>query len=269
MQKIKVANPVVELDGDEMTRIIWKFIKNKLITPYLDIDIKYFDSENSIIFYDQRLIQFQAFDQWIRKYPHSIALPAGEDLKTIRAYSETLNQIQKIVAEKQLGRQFKLIAIGGGSITDFVGFIAATYQRGHAWIAVPSTWLCAIDSAHGGKNGLNLNGVKNQIGTIHFPDEVIICDELLKLQPLERLIESAGEILKITLISSAVGFNQFKLDEGFVLRNLNSYIKFKNKIVKIDPFETKKIRYLLNLGHTVGLMELRFYLELFLLFILV
>src|ERR1043165_7090800 len=43
MSKIKVANPVVELDGDEMTRIIWKFIKNKLITPYLDVDIKYFD----------------------------------------------------------------------------------------------------------------------------------------------------------------------------------------------------------------------------------
>ena len=99
---------------------------------------------------------------------------------------------------------------------------------------VPSTWLCAIDSAHGGKNGLNLNGVKNQIGTIHFPDEVIICDELLKLQPLERLIESAGEILKITLISSAVGFNQFnkfKLEEQFILKNLMQVkLIYKNQI---------------------------------------
>ena len=211
-----------------------------------------FDSENSIIFYDQKLIQFQAFARWIRLFPNSIGLQAGEELKTIRAYSEILNQVQKLASEKQMGRQFKMIAIGGGSVTDFVGFVAATYQRGHAWIAVPSTWLCAIDSAHGGKNGLNLNEVKNQIGTIHFPDEVIICDELLKLQPLERLIESAGEILKITLISSAVGFDQFKLDEQFILKNLSTYIKFKNKIVKQDPFETKKIRYLLNFGHTVG-----------------
>jgi 3-dehydroquinate synthase len=211
-----------------------------------------FDSKNAIVFYDEKLNQFQAFVQWIRKYPNSISLRAGEGLKTLKVYSQTLNLIQRVAATQRLGRHFKMIAVGGGSITDFVGFLAATYQRGHPWVAVPSTWLSAIDSAHGGKNGLNLNGVKNQIGTIFFPEKVIICEELLRLQPIKRLIESAGEILKINLICSSVKFEKFELSEQFVLKNLNSYIRFKNSIVEQDPFETKKIRYVLNFGHTVG-----------------
>lgn len=211
-----------------------------------------FDPLKSFILYDARLTQFQAFASWIRNYPSSLALQAGEELKTLKAYAEALNQIQKTTIEKKLDRHFTFVAIGGGSVTDFAGFIAATYQRGHPWIAVPSTWLCAVDSAHGGKNGLNLNGVKNQVGTIYFPKEVVICDELLKLQPAERLLESAGEILKITLISSDKAFSQFKLDTSFILKNLKSYIAMKNAIVRKDPYEFKKIRYLLNLGHTVG-----------------
>ena len=211
-----------------------------------------FDPSESFILFDARLTQFQAFATWIRNYPSRLALQAGEDLKTLKCYVEALNQIQKMAIEKKLDRHFTFVAIGGGSVTDFVGFVAATYQRGHPWTAVPSTWLCAVDSAHGGKNGLNLNGVKNQVGTIYFPNEVIICDELLKLQPAERLLESAGEILKITLLSSAKAFSHFKLDANFVLKNLKSYIAMKNAIVRKDPYETKKIRYLLNLGHTVG-----------------
>lgn len=211
-----------------------------------------FDSQESFIIYDVKLIQFQAFASWIRQFPCTLALQAGEQLKTLDSYAEALNQIQSIATEKKLDRHFTFVAIGGGSVTDFVGFVAATFQRGHPWMAVPSTWLCAVDSAHGGKNGLNLNGVKNQVGTIHFPKQVFICDELLKLQPKERLLESAGEILKITLLSSAKAFNHFELEVDYVLKNLKSYIAMKNAIVKKDPYETKKIRYLLNFGHTVG-----------------
>ena len=211
-----------------------------------------FDPLESFILYDAKLFQFQAFASWVRQFPCSIGLQAGEDLKTLKSYAEALHQIQTIAAAKKLDRHFIFVAIGGGSVTDFVGFLAATYQRGHPWIAVPSTWLCAVDSAHGGKNGLNLNGVKNQVGTIHFPKDVLICEQLLKLQPKERLLESAGEILKITLLSSAKAFNSFELDSDHVVKNLNSYIAMKNAIVKKDPFETKKIRYRLNFGHTVG-----------------
>lgn len=211
-----------------------------------------FASSKTFILYDDKLIQFQAFAEWIRQFPCSLPLQAGEKLKSLQAYAKTMDQVQSLASKNKLDRHFTFVAIGGGSVTDFVGFVAATFQRGHPWIAVPSTWLCAVDSAHGGKNGLNLNGVKNQIGTIHFPNDVIICDELLKLQPKERLLDSAGEILKITVLSSAKAFYSFQLDPDFVIKNLKSYIAMKNAIVKQDPFETKKIRYLLNFGHTVG-----------------
>lgn len=211
-----------------------------------------FDPTDSFILYDEKLIQFQAFASWIRRFPCSLSLQAGEDLKTLNSYADALNQVQNTATKQKLDRHFTFVGIGGGSVTDFVGFVASTYQRGHPWVAVPSTWLCAVDSAHGGKNGLNLNGVKNQVGTIHFPENVIICDELLRLQPKERLLESAGEILKITLLSSPKAFNLFALETDHVIRNLRSYIAMKNLIVKKDPFEKKKIRYLLNFGHTLG-----------------
>ena len=100
------------------------------------------------------------------------------------------------------------ISLGGGSISDFTGFAASVYQRGAPLVHIPSTWLAAMDSAHGGKSALNVSGAKNAIGSFHFPKAVFIVEELLETQPLERKTEALGELLKTALIAGGGFYKQ-------------------------------------------------------------
>lgn len=206
----------------------------------------------SLLFYDSVLDKNPAFRTWRRKFVYSFPLKAGEDLKTLKSFEKVLNNISESGAPTDASTRF--VAVGGGSVTDFVGFVASVYHRGRSLILIPSTWLSAVDSAHGGKNGLNFNGVKNQIGSFYNPEAVHICDELLLSQPHGRLTESLGEIIKIALLSDAKLFAGLEKsrDVEFVLSNLKLMIKHKYKIVESDPLEKNGTRRLLNLGHTIG-----------------
>ncbi len=214
--------------------------------------------ENEIPFlfiYDQVLKK--SLEPVIKKFPRgSVALPvkAGETLKSIKNYSIIVSKIQ--AASTALGLNKPAIyACGGGSVGDFAGFVASTFRRGLPLCHIPSTWLSAIDSAHGGKNGLNLNGTKNQIGTFYSADKTLIVKELLFQQPKERAVEGLPELLKVLLCTNVKITERLlsrRFESGLLWDFLPTAIEEKLKVVKRDPLETLGYRRILNFGHTLG-----------------
>jgi 3-dehydroquinate synthetase len=124
-------------------------------------------------------------------------------------------------------------------------------------VHIPSTWLSAIDSAHGGKNGLNFEGVKNQVGTFYPPEKIYVCKELLETQPDERLTEAMGEIIKTAVLFDKKLFSEIEKQKSpfvnsQIWKRLERLIAHKYAIVEKDPQEKFGLRRLLNLGHTLG-----------------
>jgi 3-dehydroquinate synthase len=151
-----------------------------------------------------------------------------------------------------------VVALGGGSVGDFAGFFSSVWKRGVGLIQIPSTWLAAIDSAHGGKNALNVGMMKNQIGTYAFARRIYLCRSLLFLQPDSRAHEAFGELAKIAILDGGDWVKELlsasALQKGgdLLWRFLPDAVSAKYRIVARDPFERQGIRQLLNLGHTVG-----------------
>ena len=162
-------------------------------------------SPESVLFYDSILEKNPAFRSWSRNFPYKISLKSGEKLKTIQSFTSVLNKISKLKVPKTTALTF--IAVGGGSVGDFVGFVASVFLRGRPLVLIPSTWLSAVDSSHGGKNGLNFRNTKNQIGSFYPAGKIYICEELLLTQPSERLTESMGEVIKIAVLADAALFS--------------------------------------------------------------
>jgi 3-dehydroquinate synthase len=140
---------------------------------------------------------------------------------------------------------------------DFSGFVAATLKRGVRFVQVPTTWLSAMDSSHGGKNALNAGQLKNQIGTFYHPDLIYISRTALSSQSPDQYQDALGELYKMALIEGNKNWGKntiFKhnIDESFLWKQLPHAVNAKYKIVEQDPNETKGIRYILNLGHTIG-----------------
>lgn len=211
-------------------------------------DLKLQSKMDAVIFYDQKLLKYPFFKVWINKFPQRIALNAGESLKTLSSYGLQLQKLTSL----QIYKNTTFVAVGGGSIGDFVGFLASTYKRGLRLVQITSTWLAAIDSAHGGKNGLNFLNSKNQIGTFYPADQVVLSKKLLMSQPIDRAYDAFGEAFKIALINQPRLLHSTKISSDFLWKNLKVMIAGKYKIVNQDPFEQTGLRQVLNLGHTMG-----------------
>src|SRR6185295_5151716 len=113
------------------------------------------------------------FRNWLKKFPCRYGVKSGESLKDLEKFPGHCKAILQMT-EKIETRPLQLIAVGGGSVGDFAGFVASTLKRGVPLIHVPSTWLAAIDSTHGGKTALNVAGIKNQIGTFKQAEKIIV-----------------------------------------------------------------------------------------------
>lgn len=213
-----------------------------------------FGSE-TILIYDSHFNTVPKVRKWLKKFPLRYAVESGEKLKSLEKFPVHL---QKILEKTEgLSRHgMKIVSLGGGSVGDFSGFVASVLKRGVPLLHIPSTWLSAVDSAHGGKNALNVAGFKNQVGTFYPAEKIYLIQELLETQSEQRLVEAFGEILKISLISGGSVWrnlqNQKYLSSELYWKNLKSYIEAKMKIVRQDPYEQKGLRQILNLGHTVG-----------------
>lgn len=189
-----------------------------------------------------------------------IELESGEKNKTI----EVCLNVWRVLGELGADRQSLLINLGGGVITDMGGFIAATFKRGIAFVNVPTTLLAQIDASVGGKTGVDLDGLKNEVGMFADPKELFIFPGFLRTLPRRQMLSGFAEALKHGLVSDAEYWKKLvsvnvaddvSWDE-IILRS----IRIKSGIVESDPFETGK-RKALNFGHTVGHALESFFLE--------
>lgn len=176
---------------------------------------------------------------------HAIPMQGGEGCKTVSTYLWLVDKLD----EAKVTRNDLIIAVGGGTIGDLVGFVAMTYLRGIALIHVPTTLLAMIDSSIGGKNGINTPVGKNRLGGFYQPIAVIVDTDYLGTLPEEEWNAGMGELLKYACI---IPDGMRLLHESFSLDDkIRICARFKESIVAKDPYD-KGERMVLNLGHTLA-----------------
>ena len=182
-------------------------------------------------------------------------LPDGESQKTLPNAARILD----VLVANRFGRDCAVVALGGGVVGDLAGFAAATYQRGVAFVQVPTTLLAQVDSSVGGKTGVNHPGGKNLIGAFHQPIAVVADTRTLATLPLRELRAGLAEVIKYGLICDARFFAWLEahLDEllagdaAALSHVVRRSCEIKAEIVARDEREQAD-RALLNLGHTFG-----------------
>jgi len=184
-----------------------------------------------------------------------VVLPDGEAYKTL----EVWNRIFDALLGFRFGRDCTILALGGGVVGDMAGFAAACYQRGVAFIQVPTTLLAQVDSSVGGKTGVNHALGKNMIGAFHQPNAVIADTDTLATLPDRELSAGIAEVYKYGLIRDPVFFDWIEAHMGALLDRDASALaeaierscRNKAEVVAADERESGE-RALLNLGHTFG-----------------
>lgn len=182
-------------------------------------------------------------------------LPDGESHKTLANVARILD----VLVANRFGRDCAVVALGGGVVGDMAGFAAATYQRGVAFVQVPTTLLAQVDSSVGGKTGVNHPGGKNLIGAFHQPVAVVADTRTLSTLPSRELRAGLAEVIKYSLICDGDFFAWLEahLDEllagdaSALARVIRRSCEIKAEIVGRDEREEAD-RALLNLGHTFG-----------------
>jgi shikimate kinase/3-dehydroquinate synthase len=172
----------------------------------------------------------------------------GEQSKTV-AHAEI---VWTELARGGMTRQDVVVALGGGVVGDLAGFCAATYQRGVRYVQVPTTLVAQVDSAYGGKTGVDLAEAKNYVGAYHQPSAVIADTGTLATLSPEELAAGYAEVVKTALITGGQLWDRVRggappSDEQVIL----ACARTKLRIVAEDERDAG-IRQVLNLGHTVG-----------------
>lgn len=209
--------------------------------------------KQALVFCDNKFRQDPPLKAWRKnKNLRFYNLPSGEKTKNLKQLNQHVKKILSL--DKDFDKNsLCFISIGGGSLTDLTGFLASIYKRGLPVLHFPTTWLSAIDSAHGGKTALNFQEVKNILGSYHFPKAVFIVRNFLNRNPEKLKQEAWGELVKIALIEGGGLYKKLKSKPAlWTEKLLKSAVQAKMKIVKQDPFELRGFRKKLNLGHTVG-----------------
>jgi len=161
--------------------------------------------------------------------------------------------IWKTLLDFGADRKCLMINLGGGVITDMGGFVASTYKRGIDFINIPTTLLSQVDASVGGKTGIDIDNVKNMVGTFSLPQAVFIENIFLDtLSPREKL-SGFAEMIKHGLIADADYYEQLKNTDYQNISPAAIYrsVEIKNEVVTQDPLE-KGLRKILNFGHTIG-----------------
>jgi len=184
-----------------------------------------------------------------------VILPDGEKHKTLATFETILSAL----LEKKHARDTTIVALGGGVIGDMAGFAAACYQRGIAFVQVPTTLLSQVDSSVGGKTAVNHPLGKNMIGAFYQPQSVIIDINCLKTLPAREFAAGMAEVIKYGIIYDGEFFTWLEdnidaikaLQPQAITYMIKRCCAIKAEVVAQDEKE-HGIRALLNLGHTFG-----------------
>ena len=178
---------------------------------------------------------------------HRITVMAGEEHKTIHGAELVLRELVDAGAR----RSDLVVALGGGVVGDLAGFCAAVYQRGTRHVQVPTTLVAQVDSAYGGKTGVDLPEGKNYVGAYHQPAAVLCDPDTLETLPEEELAAGYPEVVKTALIAGGELWERVRgrrpLDDAMIL----GCVRTKLAVVAADERDSGR-RQVLNLGHTVA-----------------
>lgn len=186
----------------------------------------------------------------------SITLPPGDASKSL----EQAGRVYDWLAGHRAERRDAVVALGGGMVGDFSGFIAGTYLRGMPVIQAPTSLLAMVDASIGGKTAINHAGAKNIVGLFNQPRAVVADVSTLTTLPRRALVEGMGEVIKHALIRDAAMLAELEtrlddlmaLEPAFAADIIARNMAIKGAVVSQDERETGGVRELLNYGHTLG-----------------
>ncbi len=180
-----------------------------------------------------------------------IEIDAGEEHKHL----QTCLGVWESMSALGMDRNSLLINLGGGVVTDLGGFVACAFKRGIDFVNVPTTLLAMVDASVGGKTGVDLGVLKNQIGIIQEPQMVLVDADYLDTLPSREYRSGYAEMLKHGLIADANYWqilSQYdEITTDALLGHIHHSVGIKSKVVSEDPNE-KGLRKILNFGHTLG-----------------
>jgi len=225
------------------------------ITPVLDQYLKENNFSSIIFLVDENThvhclpILLADLDQ-LKAY-EILEIDSGEENKTI----ETVSNLWLALADLNTDRNALVINVGGGVLTDMGGFMASTFKRGIKFINIPTTLLSQVDASVGGKNGVDLEGMKNMVGTFTQPEMVLIDPKFLKTLEQRQIKSGLAEMLKHGLIYDRDHWDNLVQLLAHTADDLAPFImdsiEIKKQVVETDPLE-KGLRKILNFGHTIG-----------------
>ncbi len=190
-----------------------------------------------------------------------VPIPAGSEMHLPAAggeESKTLAEAERLLSEMAAAgvlRDDAVVALGGGVVGDLAGFCAAVYQRGIGVIGVPTTLVAQVDSAYGGKTGVDLPAAKNYVGAYHQPRAVLVDPERLGTLPEAELAAGFAEVVKTSLIAGGPLWERVRgverVDAETMAACVHDCAEVKLGVVAADERDHGR-RKVLNLGHTVG-----------------
>jgi len=176
-----------------------------------------------------------------------IAIAPGESHKTLASAERVWQEL----VEGGMTRADHVVALGGGVVGDLAGFCAATYQRGVPVVQVPTTLVAQVDSAYGGKTGVDLPQAKNYVGAYHQPAGVLVDPATLASLPAAELASGWVEVLKTALIAGGSLWTEVSAGTEVGVETILACARTKLAVVAADERDAGG-RQALNLGHTVG-----------------
>lgn len=176
-----------------------------------------------------------------------IEVPIGEECKSM----EVAAQVWQTLLEGEVNRQHVIVNLGGGSVCDLGGFVAAGYKRGIRHIHVPTTLLGMVDAAIGGKTAIDFGGVKNSIGFFYPAVLTVIEPSFLDTLPQREYLNGVMEMVKTAAVTDPALFEQLLSTTHYPLPTIKEVARIKARVTKADPYD-HSIRKILNFGHTFG-----------------
>ena len=211
-----------------------------------------FKDNNVLFVIDSNTIDILKKSANYSPYSPFCVIQEGEKAKNFN----TVENILSIAIHNKLDRNCTFVGVGGGVITDIVGFASSIYMRGVSSILVPTTLLSMIDAAIGGKTAIDFCSYKNIVGTFNIPKSIYICEQNLKTLPKNQYFSGFGELLKIALINRPSLYKKiadnvsYFLNRGMSIEIIKEAIEGKIEIVNQDFYEKKNLRTFLNFGHS-------------------
>tara|TARA_Y100001958_G_scaffold82361_1_gene55726 strand:- start:738 stop:1850 length:1113 start_codon:yes stop_codon:yes gene_type:complete len=234
------------------------FIGKNILGKFYKYKKKYLKNSNKLLIISTKKIPKKYLNNLKKnlKNIYICILPDGEKIKE----NSYLVKITNFLSKNNFDRNDCIIALGGGVIGDLSGYAASIYKRGLKFVQIPTTLLSQVDSAVGGKTGINNTFGKNIIGTFYQPDFVFIDIDTLRTLPKREISAGFAEILKYSLILDKKFFNWLYINGVMILKNTNNNkniiltaiyksCMLKSKIIEKDEFENN-YRAILNFGHT-------------------